>query len=65
MSRLSLPAVFTAVVFAVSGVFAKGRFLEIEGPMAYAVDAGAGALSPLVGAVIGMILFPKKGDEND
>ena len=65
MSKMSWPAIITAVIFIFVGTFAIGRFIHVEGPMTFAVDAGTGALSAIIGAAIGMILFPKKGEKND
>ena len=65
MSKLSLPAIVLAIVFLFLGTFAKDYVFEAEGAMKYAVDAGVGAFSALVGGIIGVILFPKKGEEDE
>lgn len=65
MSRLSLPAIILAIVFLFLGTFAKDYIFETEGVMKYAIDAGVGAFFALVGGIIGVILFPKRGDEDE
>ena len=65
MSRLSLPAIILAIVFMFIGTFAKDYFYEAEGMMGYAIDAGTGAFSALVGGIIGLILFPKQRNEDE
>lgn len=65
MSRLSLPAIILVIVFLFLGTFAKDYIFETEGVMKYAVDAGVGAFSALVGGIIGVILFPKRSDTDE
>ena len=65
MRKMSGGAILVFIVCVVGVIFLKNRFVEIEGPIDIAASAGAGAIGGLVGAAIGMTLFPKKGDEND
>ncbi|NQY98275.1 MAG: hypothetical protein HRT82_14070 [Henriciella sp.] len=66
MRRMSGGAIVIFMVFVVAAIVLKNRFFEFEGPINIAASAGAGALGGLIGAMIGMILFPKKeGDENE
>ena len=65
MKNISGGAILIFILFVVGAVFVKNRFFEFEGPIDIAVSAGAGAVGGLIGAAIGMILFPKKGEKND
>jgi membrane associated rhomboid family serine protease len=58
-------AILVFILFVVGAVFVKNRFFEFDGAIDIAVSAGAGAVGGLIGAAIGMILFPKKGEKND
>ncbi|MEM7459778.1 MAG: hypothetical protein AAF331_09975 [Pseudomonadota bacterium] len=65
MSKLSLPAIVIFLLGVFGAMFLKDQVLNFQGPLEYGASAGAGALGGLVGAIIGMSLFPKKGDKND
>jgi membrane associated rhomboid family serine protease len=65
MNKLSLPAIAVFLIGAVGAIFFKDLFLKFEGPMEFIASAAAGAIGGLTGAIIGMILFPKPGDEDE
>lgn len=65
MNKLSLPAILIFLAGAIGAVFFKDAFLKFEGPMEFIASAGAGAVGGLVGAIIGMTLFPKKGASDE
>ena len=65
MSKLSLPAIGLFLLGAFGAMFLKDQFITFEGPLEYGVSAGAGAAGGLIGAIAGMILFPKKGDKDE
>ena len=65
MSRLSWPAIVIFLLGAIGGSYLKDMFFSFEGPLEYGASAAAGALGGLVGAVIGMTLFPKRSDKDE
>ena len=65
MNRLSFPALILFLLGAFGAMFLKDQFLNFEGPLEYGASAAAGAIGGLVGAITGMIFFPKRGDKND
>ena len=65
MSKLSLPAIVIFLLGAFGAIYFKDLFLNFEGPLEYGASAGAGAVGGLIGAITGMILFPKKGDKDE
>ena len=65
MSKLSFPAIVVAVIFIIAGTFAKDLVYQSEGGMTYLVDAGVGAVSALIGGIIGVLVFPKRGEKDD
>lgn len=65
MGKLSLPALTLFVIGAFGAMFLKDLFFEFDGVMEYAASAGAGAIGGMVGAAIGIIIFPKPGDLDD
>ncbi|MEP1142578.1 MAG: hypothetical protein ABJH52_02570 [Henriciella sp.] len=65
MSKLSLPAMIMFLIGVFGAIFLKDQFVNFEGPLEYGASAGAGAFGGLIGAVAGMTLFPKKGDEDE
>ena len=65
MNRLSLPAMGLFLVGAFGAMFLKDQFLNFDGALEYGASAAAGAIGGLTGAIIGMIVFPKKGGTND
>ena len=65
MSKMSGGAILIFIVSVVAAIFLKNRFFEFDGPIDIGVSAGSGAIGGLIGATIGMKLFPKKGDKND
>lgn len=62
MRRLSGGAILLFVVCVVAAIFLKNRYFAFEGPIDIGISAATGAVGGLIGAVIGMILFPKKGE---
>ena len=60
MNRLSLPAIALFLLGAIGATFLKDSFLRFEGPAEFMASAAAGATGGLIGAIIGMTLFPKK-----
>lgn len=65
MNRLSPPAIVIFLLGAIGAIYFKDQFLNFEGPLEYGASAGAGAVGGLIGAITGMILFPKKGDKDE
>lgn len=65
MSKLSWPAIVLFLIGAIGASYLKDMFLRFEGPLEYGASAAAGAIGGLVGAVIGMTLFPKRSDTDE
>ncbi|MEL6858666.1 MAG: hypothetical protein AAFO74_09785 [Pseudomonadota bacterium] len=65
MNRLSLPAIVIFLIGAFGAMFLKDLLVTFEGPLEYGVSAAAGATGGLIGAIIGMTLFPKRSDEDE
>ncbi|MEL6415985.1 MAG: hypothetical protein AAFZ74_03335 [Pseudomonadota bacterium] len=65
MGKLSLPAIVLFLMGAFGAMFLKDLFFTFDGTMEYAASAGAGAVGGIIGAVTGMIIFPKPGDLDD
>lgn len=63
MNKLSLPAIALFLFGAIGATYFKDAFLTFEGPMEFIASAGAGAAGGLIGAIIGMLVFPKKRDD--
>ena len=65
MKNMSGGAIIVFVVFVFAAIFLKRQFFDYDGATGIAVSAAAGAIGALVGATIGMKIFPKKGEKND
>lgn len=65
MGKLSLPAIGLFLVGALGATFLKDQFFMFEGPLEYGASAGFGAAGGLIGAIIGMLIFPKRRDEDE
>ena len=65
MNRLSFPALILFLLGAFGAMFLKDQFLNFEGPLEYGASAASGAIGGLIGAITGMIFYPKQGDKND
>jgi len=65
MNRLSLPAIALFLFGAIGASYLKDVFFVFDGPAEFLASAGFGATGGLIGAMIGMIIFPKNNDEQD
>ena len=65
MNKLSTPALVLFLVGVFGAIYIKDQVLVFDGALEYAASAGIGALGGLVGAIAGMIIFPKPGGEDE
>jgi len=65
MNKLSPGALVIFVVCVVLSIVAQQQFFDFDGVTGVLVAAVAGALGGLIGAAIGLALFPRKGYQHD
>ena len=65
MHRMSTGAIIVFAVFVALSILAKQLFFDFTGLTGILVAAASGGLGGLLGATIGIILFPKKDKEHD